>query len=233
MLQRKWQNSRLKNRRDNRKNHFMSLNIKSTIEGYIMVLPALLFLSVFMIIPIILGFYYSLQSWDGFNTPTFVGLKNYINIIFNDSVFRVAFKNTFIFAISVVIGKNVLGLFLAVLVNQKLYGTRFFRTSIFLPVSISFVAVGLLWSWIYNPNFGLLAEGLKLLGLDHWVSPWLGDKDTVLWSIILVDIWKWVGFHMVLYLAGLQTISSELYEAAKIDGAIAWQRFFYITIPML
>src|SRR5690606_7096026 len=98
---------------------------------------------------------------------------------------------------------------------------------------ISFVVVGLLWSWIYNPNLGLIAALFKSIGLESWVHPWLGDEKTALWAIIGVDIWKWMGFHMVLFLAGLQTISQELYEAARVDGARAWQQFRHITLPLI
>lgn len=98
---------------------------------------------------------------------------------------------------------------------------------------MSLIVVGLLWSWIYNPSFGLLASGLRYLGLEQWVQPWLGQENTVLGAIIIADIWKWTGFHMVLYLSGLTGIPLELYEAAKMDGAKAWGRFFYITLPLL
>jgi ABC-type sugar transport system permease subunit len=98
---------------------------------------------------------------------------------------------------------------------------------------MSFVVIGLLWSWIYNPTFGLLDAGLRAVGLEALTRPWLSDPATALWAIIAVDIWKWTGFHMVLYLAGLQTIPRDLYEAATIDGAGRWRQLLDVTLPML
>lgn len=193
----------------------------------------MILLLAFVFVPIIIGIYISFQRWDGFNEMSFVGLKNYKDILFNDDLFRQSFKNTMIFVIFAVVGKNVVGLILALLANQKIRGITFFRTSLFIPVTISFVVIGLLWSWIYNPNFGLLAAILEAVGLESWVRSWLGDAKTALWAIIAVDIWKWMGFHMVLFLAGLQTISEELYEAARVDGARAWQQFRHVTLPLI
>ena len=198
-----------------------------------MLLPAIILLLIFVVIPICYGFYLSFHRWDGFNSPVFIGMNNYVKLIERDDIFLKAVKNTIIFAISVVLFKNVLGLFLALLVNQKLRGIIFFRTALFLPVTLSFVVIGLLWSWIYNPAFGLLNAGLELLGLDNLVRPWLSDPSTALGAIITVDIWKWTGFHMVLYLAGLQSIPKDLYEVAIIDGAGAWTRLLRITLPLL
>ncbi len=208
--------------------------IKQThIEGYILTLPALLFITVFILIPISYGAYISLTRWDGFSDPIFIGIKNYINLFKIDNIFRKDILNNVKFAFAVVIGKNILGLLLALLSNIKLRGITFFRTALFLPVTMSFVAIGLLWSWIYNPQFGLISNGLHLLGLDQFNKPWLGQENTALAAIIVVDIWKWTGFHMVLYLAGLQGIPIELYEAATVDGARTWGRFRHITLPLL
>lgn len=198
-----------------------------------MLLPALILLIVFVLIPIALGFYLSFHRWDGFNQPVYIGINNYIRLAQRDDIFVKAVTNTVIFAVSVVSVKNVLGLGLALLVNQKIRGVIFFRTALFLPVTLSFVVIGLLWSWIYNPSFGLLNAGLELIGLDSLIRPWLSDPSTALGSIITVDIWKWTGFHMVLYLAGLQAIPRDLYEVAIIDGANAWARLIRITLPLL
>ena len=127
----------------------------------------------------------------------------------------------------------MLGLGLALLLNRALVGRAFLRAAAFIPVTMSFVAVGLLWSWIYNPVFGLLNGALDLFGLGGLKQSWLGDADIALYSIIVVDVWKWLGFHAVIYLAGLQTIPSELYESAKMDGAGPLQRFRHVTVPMM
>jgi ABC-type sugar transport system permease subunit len=198
-----------------------------------MLLPALVLLAVFVVAPVVYGFSLSLQRWNGFEPPEFVGLSNYVRLWERDRIFRQALTNNVTFAVAVVIGKNVLGLFLALLLNQRLRGSTLFRTALFLPVTMSFVVIGLLWSWIYNPTFGLLDAGLETLGLGAWSRPWLSDPATALWAIIAVDIWKWTGFHMVLYLAGLQTIPRDLYEAATIDGAGRWRQLVDVTLPML
>jgi raffinose/stachyose/melibiose transport system permease protein len=203
------------------------------LPGYAMLLPAGVLLAVFVVAPVVYGLYLSLLRWNGFEPPVFVGLGNYVRLWERDRVFVQALTNNVVFAVAVVIGKNVLGLFLALLLNQKLRGTVFFRTALFLPVTMSFVVIGLLWSWIYNPTFGLLDAGLRAVGLGALSRPWLGDPATALWAIIVVDIWKWTGFHMVLYLAGLQTIPRELLEAATIDGAGRWRRLFDVTLPLL
>ena len=203
------------------------------LSAYLMLLPAIILMIIFVIIPVGLGFYLSFHRWDGFNDPVFIGINNYIRLFQRDRIFDKAITNTIIFAIAVVSVKNVLGLVLGLLVNQKLRGIIFFRTALFLPVTLSFVVIGLLWSWIYNPTFGLLNAGLELIGLDSLIRPWLSDTSTALGAIITVDIWKWTGFHMVLYLAGLQSIPRDLYEVAIIDGASAWQRLIRITLPLL
>src|SRR5699024_1228169 len=143
------------------------LKLRSNLQGYFLIFPALLFLIVFIIFPIFLGMYYSLHKWDGFSEPIFNGIQNYIDIIKNDSIFNTEFKNTMIYAIAVVIVNNAFGLLLAVLANQKLKGLWFYRTSLFIPVTMSFVAVGLLWSWMYNPDFGLINSMLKGVGLEQ------------------------------------------------------------------
>jgi ABC-type sugar transport system permease subunit len=127
----------------------------------------------------------------------------------------------------------VVALPLAVLLDQEIRGRTFFRTALFIPVTMSFVAVGVLWSWIYNPTFGLLNSLLEGLGLGFLIQGWLSDPNIALFSIMMVDIWKWMGFHVVLFLAGLQSIPRELYEAALIDGADRRQSFFKITLPLM
>ena len=207
--------------------------LRNLLPGYAMLLPALILLGVFVVAPVAYGLYLSLLRWNGFEPPVFVGLDNYVRLWERDRIFRQALSNNVVFAVAVVVGKNVLGLFLALLLNQRLRGSVLFRTALFLPVTMSFVVIGLLWSWIYNPTFGLLDAGLNAVGLGELSRPWLSDPTTALWAIIAVDIWKWTGFHMVLYLAGLQTIPRELYEAATLDGAGRWRQLFDVTLPML
>ncbi len=202
------------------------------LASYTMIAPALILYLVFMIYPVLRGLYISFFRWDGLTDPVWIGLKNY-GFVLDDKVFWQALKNTFLFAIFVTIAKNILGLVLALILNQKLKGRTFFRTAAFMPVTFAFVVIGVLWSWIYNPIFGLLNNVLNTLGLDFLIRGWLSDPDIALFSIMAVDIWKWTGFHMVLFLAGLQGIPTEYYEAADIDGANRIQKFFRITLPLL
>jgi raffinose/stachyose/melibiose transport system permease protein len=117
--------------------------------------------------------------------------------------------------------------------NQVLPARAVFRTALFLPVVLSFVVVGLLWSWIYSYDAGLLNGMLDHLGLAGLQRDWLGDQKVALWALVIVDIWKWFGFHMIIFLAGLQSIPTELYEAGRIDGASSWRLLRFITLPLI
>jgi raffinose/stachyose/melibiose transport system permease protein len=207
-----------------------SLRRRSYLFGAMLVAPTLLLYGLFIIWPLIKGGLVSLYEWNGLSsTMTWVGFRNYREA-FADPTFRLAMRNTVEYAVVVTVVKNILGLGLALLLNKKLKGLAFFRTAAFLPVMFSFVVVGVLWSWIFNPIFGLADHFIAILGI-HQVPGWLSDPHLALWSVMWVDIWKWTGFHMVLYLAALQSIPKELYEAASIDGVTRWQRLRYVTIP--
>jgi ABC-type sugar transport system permease subunit len=198
----------------------------------LMVLPAAVLVGLFYLWPFLEGFWLSLHSWDGFSPPVWAGIANYLRLA-GDRIFLAALGNNLIFVITVVVLKNVLGLALALLLDRAMRGRSFFRAAVFVPVTMSFVAVGLMWSWIYNPVFGLLNAVLDLAGLGSLKASWLGDAHIALYSIIAVDVWKWLGFHAVIYLAGLQTIPHELYESATMDGAGRIGRFWHVTLPLL
>ncbi len=205
---------------------------RRNLSPYLWVLPAVLIYVIFKLIPIITGIYLALLRWDGIEPAEFVGLQNFQRML-NDEVILIALFNNVKYALGTVIGKTILSLFLAVLLNSALRGQAFYRTALFMPVVMSFVVVGILWSWLYNAQFGLVNNVLRNLGLSFLILDWLGDTKVALWSLVVVDIWKWYGFHMVIFLAGLQTIPTELYEAARIDGAGRWQQFWQITLPLL
>jgi raffinose/stachyose/melibiose transport system permease protein len=200
--------------------------------AFLMILPAAVMVGLFYLWPFVNGFWLSLENWDGFSAPRWVGFANYLRLA-GDHVFLAALGNNVIFVVAVIVLKNVLGLLLALLLNRAIRGRAFFRAAAFVPVTMSFVAVGLLWSWIYNPVFGLLNAALDLIGLGGLKASWLGDANIALYSIIAVDVWKWLGFHAVIYLAGLQTIPVELYESATMDGAGRLSQFWHITLPLL
>ena len=202
------------------------------MTAYWMILPALILYVGLIIYPLFQGLFISFNQWDGLSDMKWIGLKNY-EFVFRDNVFWLALKNTFIFAIGVTIVKNIAGLALALILNQQLRGKTFFRAAVFMPVTFAFVVIGVLWSWIYNPTFGLINNLLQSLGLGFLIRGWLSDPGIALYSVMFVDVWKWTGFHMVLFLAGLQGISQEYYEVADIDGAGLLQKFRYITLPLL
>jgi ABC-type sugar transport system permease subunit len=202
------------------------------LEPYLWVAPALCVLFVFTHLPILLEGALSLFAADGFTAPRFIGLNNYLEA-FSNQDFWDAIGHNIVYAVATVAGKVVLSLILAVLLNQQLIGRNVFRTILFLPVVLSFVAIGVLWTLFLNYDYGVLNALLKAVGLKSLRQDWLGSADTALWAVILVDIWKWTGFHLVIYLAGLQSIPRDLYEAALLDGANAFQRFWRITVPLL
>lgn len=193
--------------------------------------PNFLLLGIFTYWPLLYQAYLSLTRWDMLApTKTFVGLENYANMLTGRS-FLAVLLNTFYFMGGVVAGSVVLGLAVALLLNRKLRGRNAVRTAVFAPVILSGAAVGLVWVYIFDPNYGLMRTVLEPLGLT---SPnWLGDSRWALPAIIIVYLWKNVGFSAIVFLAGLQNLPKDLYDAAKVDGAGAWTSFWRITLPML
>ena len=199
---------------------------------YLWVLPAVALYGLFTLVPLIAGLYLATLRWDGIEDPVFVGLDNFRRMG-RDARLVDAFQHNLIYAFGTVTGKIVISLGLALLLHRSLRGRAVYRTALFLPVVMSFVVVGILWTWIYNNDFGLVNELLRSIGLGGLAEDWLGNTQFALWALIVVDIWKWYGFHMVIFLAGLQTIPPDLYEAASLDGASAWNKLIRITLPLL
>jgi ABC-type sugar transport system permease subunit len=200
--------------------------------GYLFVLPIALFFAVFVAFPFLRSFYLSLTEWSGFTTPRFIGLRNFQSLA-DDPVFWKALRTTIIYTAVTTILQTTLPMLLAAFVNVGWRGGVVFRTLLFIPVIVSFVVTALLWQLIYDPNFGTLNEVLRAVGLDALAHPWLADPTTVVPAIMLVSLWQSLGFYMLIFLAGLQGIDPNLYEAARIDGAGARQEFLKITVPML
>jgi len=199
---------------------------------YFWILPALLLYATFKLVPMVAGIYLAMLKWDGIEPPVFVGLRNFQRML-DDEVIGQALMHNFLYAIGTVTAKIVVSLILALILNQALRGRTVYRTALFLPVVMSFVVVGILWTWLFNTQFGLINSLFNILGLKALILDWLGDPKIALWALMVVDTWKWYGFHMVIFLAGLQTIPIELYEAARIDGASRWQQLWRITLPLL
>ncbi len=195
------------------------------------VAPNFFLLGVFSYWPLIYQSYLSLTRWDMISPrKTFVGLDNYRYMFSGREFYQVMF-NTFYFTGAVLVGSIVLGLALAVLLNQRLRGRTTARAIIFAPYVLSGAAIGLVWAYIFDPVYGLMRVFLNFF---YIVSPnWLVSTTWAMPAIIIVYLWKNVGYSAVIYLAGLQNISHEMYEAAKVDGANGWQAFWHITIPQL
>lgn len=209
-----------------------AISVPRKVAPYLWLLPALLLYGIFKIYPMISGIGLALLKWDGIDDPVFIGLRNFQRM-FSDDQLGMALLHNVQYAIGTVSGKIILSLLLAVLLSQELRGRSAYRTALFMPVVMSFVVVALIWAWMYDYQFGLVNNLLRTVGLGALVQDWLGNPRLALWSEIVVDIWKWYGFHMVIFLAGLQTIPVELYEAARVDGATRVQQFFRITVPLL
>ncbi|MEP3046159.1 MAG: sugar ABC transporter permease [Roseibium sp.] len=212
----------------------MSLFKSARSQGIVLLAPAIGIYSLFAIWPLIDVAILSFQDWNGIKPHReWVGLENYKHILFNDPVFWVSVKNTVIWTILSVIFPPVLGLMLALGLNQKLFGRASLRAIYYLPVIIAPIAVATMWRWMYDPFFGLFTQMLASLGLGSLTQDWLGDKDIALYSIFVAYIWQTVGFSMVLFLAGLQGVDRSLIDAARIDGANRREVFKYVTLPAL
>ncbi len=198
-------------------------------SGYFLILPFYLFFTVFVIIPIIVNIGLSFTNYN-LDQMSFIGIKNYRNLL-TDRFFWISLKNTAIYTFFTLIFTMTLGLGLAVVLNRKLTGLKFFRASFYLPNVTSMVAVSMVWLWLYEPSHGIVNQALGWLGMAG--HQWLFDANTALGSIIVMSIWKYTGYYMVVFLAGLQGIPGYLYEAATVDGANGFRKFFHVTLPML
>lgn len=202
---------------------------KMNKQYMLLVIPGLLIFTVGVILPLLLAVRYSFTSWDGMTVEKpFVGLKNYIDL-FKDSNFRQAWWFTIKFTVANTIVQNVFALLFAVALDSGIKAQKLYRTVLFIPCLISAVIVGFVWLKMYS---NVLPELNEILGTNiNFLL--LGDKKTVLSGLVIANNWQWIGYWMLIYLAGLQSVPSDLYEAARVDGANAVQRFFNVTIPML
>jgi multiple sugar transport system permease protein len=193
-------------------------------------LPSLIGMTIFIVYPILSSFWLSFHEWNLLRPPEFVGLGNFQELL-KDKAFINAFSYTLTFIALYVPAVFVLGLALALFLNQKLRGIIVVRTATFLPVVASWVVVSIIWKWIFNPQFGLVNYGLSLGGIEG--PDWLFQPQSALIALVITSIWKDVGYIALLYLGGLQAISETYYEAAQIDGATRFHRLRYITLPLL
>ncbi|WP_153464422.1 carbohydrate ABC transporter permease [Sediminibacillus terrae] len=196
----------------------------------IFLLPNLLGFLTFIGAPIVSSLIISFTDWDLLGEMQFTGFENYIRLA-QDPDFWVSFRNTIFFILGYIPLVLIFGLACALLLNKQMKFRAFFRATFFLPVITSWVAVSLVWKWLYNPEYGLINYALSIVGIDG--PQWLSDPNTAMIGIILASAWKDIGFVMVLFLGGLQNISPSFYEAASIDGAGKARKLWNITIPLL
>ena len=206
--------------------------IKRNLVAYSFIAPNFIGFAIFTLGPIILAFIIAFTEWDGNNPMKFVGLRNF-QVIFQDDRFMAALKNTLVYSAFTVPITLAIALALAILLNQKIAGRNFFRTVAFFPYVASLVAVAAVWNMLFTPAKGGIVNQLLMNVFHAAPMKWAASPKTVMLTIIMFSIWKNMGYYMVIYLAGLQGISEDLYEAAALDGANSLQRFRYVTLPQL
>jgi len=201
------------------------------LSGLLFLSPTLVVFSVFVLFPVIFSFYLSFQTWNMFSAEhTFVGLDNYGRALATPEFWSVL-SNTVVYTLGTIPLNMSLALLVAALLNKRIAGKRWLRTAFFAPVIMSSVAAAVIWRWVYEPNFGLLNWFLGLFGVP--AINWLNDPAAAMFALIVMGVWKTFGVNMVLFSAGLQGIPDHYYEAAAIDGAGPWHKFWHITIPLL
>lgn len=196
-------------------------------------MPALIFYCLFWILPILKLFQYSITDYNGYVQKfQYIGLDNYRTLL-HEEILGISIKNTLIYTLLTVVAGNIIALALAFLLNSKIRAMGLYRSAFYIPTLFSAIVVGFIWSYVYMPDSGLIASFLNKLGIKGVDTNFLGSYTKALYAIITVDIWKNIGTSTIIFLAGLQTISADLTEAAKIDGAGRWKVIQHITVPML
>ena len=205
--------------------------IKNLMRVLMFILPALIPLGVFWLFPMGEAIFMSFTDWDYMSSAyNIVGFDNYRNI-FSDSMFYDALKNTLVFTLGTLVPTIALGLLAAVILRKKITGSAIYKAIIFSPWVTPTVVISIVWSWIFEPQYGLANYILQLLNMPK--SQWLQSSDTAMTAVILVTVWKGFGWAMIFYLTALERVPKELYEAAAVDGAGSWQKFKKITLPLI
>lgn len=196
---------------------------EQSIAGWLFILPALVGTFIFIIIPVVCSFGLSFAKWDLLNPIQFAGLDNYKEI-FTEPLFYKILWNTIVFALSTSVLGVIIPLILACILNSKIRGAEFYKTAYFLPFITPMIVIGVVWEWIFDPNIGLL---------KHFHINWLYDTHYAMTALIIVSVWKLIGYNMIIFLSALSGISQSMFEASKIDGANAFQSFKNVTVPLL
>lgn len=198
-----------------------------------LLMPTILLYGFVVVVPLLRSIRYSLYQWSGGPLTRFVGLENYIRLV-RDGDFWNSAENTFLFVALCIVGQIGIGFVLAVFLNSKMAAFKdVHRTFIFFPVVVSAVVIGFIWSMIYDKDFGILNWLLQSLHLESLIVPWLDDPKYVMYSVTVPIIWQYIGLYMIIFLASLQSIPNELFEASEMDGASGWRKTVHVTIPML
>jgi N-acetylglucosamine transport system permease protein len=198
------------------------------------ILPTLTLFLIFTIYPLFSGLYHSFFEWSGAAAnKEFVGWSNYVKL-FQDPIFPKTILNDYFLVVTKVFGIMVLATFFAVALTQlRIKEAPFYRVVFFFPNIMSVVVIGILWTFIFNPNLGLINSGLGVVGLDNWTRPWLGSKTWALPSLVLPSVWAGIGLFMLMLMGGILNVPKSLYDSAKIDGANEWQQFLRVTVPLV
>lgn len=210
----------------------MRTKLRQSTTGLLFLLPALVLFAVFVVYPIVYNVQASTLDWDGVNVGTFVGFDNYVKL-FQDPTFLIALRNSAYWIPLTIVPQALIGFLLALALNRGLFASTVYRALFFIPAILSPVVVGIVWQRVMDPFNGVFTSVGKATGLDWLGGNFLADPQTAIFAVIFVNIWMWTGFSMLFYLAGLQLIDTSVLEAAKIDGANAFQSTARITFPLL
>lgn len=207
------------------------LRLRNTLIGWSFILPNFLGFGLLTLIPIVVLFYMSFTNWNVFGTANWVGLDNFERLL-GDGSFRISVLNTLYYSALHIPLTIAVSLGLALLLNNKLRGVAFFRTAAFFPYITSIVAIAVVWNLLFSPEYGPINEFLRFVGVQN-PPGWLTSPEWAMPAVVIVGTWRDMGYYMILFLAGLQTVPRELHEAARVDGASVWQRFVNVTLPCL
>ncbi|WP_374976179.1 carbohydrate ABC transporter permease [Microbacterium trichothecenolyticum] len=207
------------------------LRLRNTLIGWSFILPNFIGFGLLTLIPIVVLFYMSFTNWNVFGTANWVGLANFQRLM-GDGSFQIAVFNTLYYSVLHIPLTIVVALGLALLLNNKLRGVALFRTAAFFPYITSIVAIAVVWNLLFSPEYGPINEFLRFIGIQN-PPGWLTSPEWAMPAVVIVSTWRDMGYYMILFLAGLQTVPRELHEAARMDGANVWQRFVNVTLPCL
>ena len=207
--------------------------MKEKFKTGLFLFPALFIYIIVVVFPTVYSLFLSFCDWNGLGAKKFVGLKNYIQLFTSDSVFYTALRNNIIWIILTICLTVLLALLLALVLNRSFRGRIVYRAIFYFPYMLSWIIVGIIWKWMYNPNFGLINQVLGMVGLDSLKGAYLSNTKMALYCVYIAALWQGLGQPMLYFLAGLQTLPNDILEAAKIDGAGKFNLFFRVIVPML